>query len=150
MEGWIIWIIIAALMIVIEVFSQFVWTFCLAIGAIAGMICALSGAGIAVQTGVMALTSVVAYFTLIPYVRRWYAGMWRGDKREDRTGMEALLGRRAIVTHDIRPGELGRARIDGDYWQVRAPGVDYVICRGEHVAVTAYDSIILTVQPVNN
>ena len=68
---------------------------------------------------------------------------------DSRTGMDALLGRKAVVTHEIRPGELGRARIDGDNWQVRAPGVRTVIRHGEEVSVTGYDSIILTVEPLH-
>lgn len=63
--------------------------------------------------------------------------------------MDALEGRRATVTHAIRPGQLGRARIDGDNWQVRAPGVDREIRAGEEVSVTGYDSIILTVTPLD-
>jgi membrane protein implicated in regulation of membrane protease activity len=59
--------------------------------------------------------------------------------------MDALLGRRATVTQEIKPGELGRARIDGDNWQVRAPGIHTTITRGEEVIVNSYDSIILNV-----
>ena len=62
-----------------------------------------------------------------------------------RTGMDALLGRRATVTHAIRPGELGRARIDGDNWQVQCPSATEEIKAGTEVVVTSYDSIILTV-----
>lgn len=64
--------------------------------------------------------------------------------------MDALLGRRATVTHEIRPGRLGRARIDGDNWQVQAPGVGHVIPAGREVTVTSYDSIILTVEENKN
>lgn len=62
-----------------------------------------------------------------------------------RTGMDALLGRRAIVTETVRPGSLGRARIDGDNWQVQAPSEPMAIPVGAEVIVTGYDSIILTV-----
>ena len=64
---------------------------------------------------------------------------------DSRTGMDALLGRRATVIHPIHPGRLGRARIDGDNWQVQAPSVCEVIPDGTEVVVTGYDSIILTV-----
>lgn len=150
MEAWIIWIIVAVLLVVTEVLSQQVWTLSLAAGALVALAVSLAGMSPVGQIAVMAVASVVAYFVLVPPVRRWYASAWRGENREDRTGMEALLGRRAVVTRDIRPGDLGYARIDGDYWQVRAPGVDHVITRGQHVSVTAYDSIILTVQLIKD
>ena len=35
--------------------------------------------------------------------------------------------------------------LDGDNWQVRAPGIEVEIPEGAEVSVTAYDSIILTV-----
>lgn len=65
--------------------------------------------------------------------------------REARTGMDALLGRKAVVTNEIRPGDTGRVRIDGDNWQAVAPGVNFTIHKGTETVVTAYDSIILTV-----
>lgn len=150
MDAWIVWLIVAALMVVLEIITQAVWTFCLAIGAFVALFLGLTDVTVTIQICVMAASSVIAYFVLFPYARRWYERSWKGCAREDRTGMEALLGRHAVVTHDIRPGELGRARIDGDYWQVCAPGTDRVIMRGEQVSVTAYDSIILTVQPINS
>ena len=60
--------------------------------------------------------------------------------------MDALLGRRAVVTETIHPGKLGRARIDGDNWQVRTPHDDSLVERGKEVVVIAYDSIILTAE----
>ncbi len=43
------------------------------------------------------------------------------------------------------PGEKGRARIDGDSWQVVAPGEPYAVPVGAEVIVTDYDSIVLAV-----
>ncbi len=45
-------------------------------------------------------------------------------------------------------GHLGRARIDGDNWQVRCPESTAEIPAGNEVVVTSYDSIILTVTPL--
>lgn len=148
METWIVWIVVATALVAIEVVCQWVWTFCLAMGCVAGMCAAMLDWPIPVQVGVMAVVAVAVYFACVPVMRKWYASAWKGHERSDRTGMDALLGRKAVVTEEIRPGELGRARIDGDYWQVRAPGVDCVIPRGDQVSVTAYDSIILTVERI--
>jgi membrane protein implicated in regulation of membrane protease activity len=81
-------------------------------------------------------------------VKRWHERQISKEGGAALTGMDALIGRKAIVTEDVRPGEKGRARIDGDVWQVVAPGVDSIISRGAEVTVTAYNSIILTVAPV--
>lgn len=144
MEPWLIWLIAATLLIVIEVLTQMMWALCLTVGALGAMVCSLCGVDLIWQIVVMALLSVVAYVVFLPLFRRWHS---RQDMREARTGMDALLGRRATVTNVIKPGELGRARIDGDNWQVRCPSATTEIHAGSEVVVTAYDSIILTVEP---
>lgn len=146
MEPWIIWLIAAAALLIIEVLTQMMWALCLAIGVAGAMTCALLGLDITWQTVAMAALSVIGYVVLLPLFRRWHA---RTEAREARTGMDALLGRRATVTHAIHPGRLGRARIDGDNWQVKAPSADKTIAAGSEVTVTSYDSIILTVTPAD-
>lgn len=146
MEVWIIWLIAASVLLVIEIMTQMMWALCLTIGSLGAMTCALAGLDFGWQVASLAVLSTAAYLMLLPIYRRWHA---RQDARAARTGMDALEGRRAIVTHAIRPGQLGRARIDGDNWQVRAPGVDREIHAGEEVSVTGYDSIILTVAPLD-
>lgn len=145
MEPWLIWLIAATILIVIEILSQAMWSICLAVGALAAMTASLLGAAFGLQLTVFAVGLVAAYIALMPVYRRWLARHHARTGADSRTGMDALLGRRATVTHEIRPGETGRARIDGDSWQVRAPGAAAVIPAGTEVTVTAYSSIILDV-----
>lgn len=142
MDAWLIWLIVASFLTVVEVLTLSMWSLCLALGSLAAMVMALCGFGIVGQVVALALMSLVAWLALLPLFRRLHA---KTDERASRTGMDALLGRRATVTNEIRPGELGRARIDGDSWQVRAPSVHHTVARGSEVVVTAYDSNILTV-----
>lgn len=139
MDAWIIWLIIAAFLITVEIMTQTMWALCLSAGALGAMACALCGLGIGWQTAAMAALSAAACLVILPMFRR------RHTAAESRTGMDALLGRRATVTHAIHPGHLGRARIDGDSWQVKAPSAEGTIPAGTEVVVTSYDSIILTV-----
>lgn len=143
MEAWIIWLIVAAVLIVVEVLSQMMWALCLTVGAVGAMLCSLFGLDLSWQVGVMAAMSLAAYLILLPIFNRRHARKAVGSAR---TGMDALLGRHAVVTHAIHPGALGRVRIDGDNWQVRAPGCADTITAGSEVSVTGYDSIILTVE----
>lgn len=143
MDAWIIWLILAAFLITVEFFTQTMWALCLSAGALGAMVCALTGLGLGWQTASMALLSAVACVVILPLFRR------RRTPPDSRTGMDALLGRRAIVTHAVHPGRLGRARIDGDNWQIKARSTDTAIAPGTEVVVIAYDSIILTVAPVS-
>lgn len=139
MEVWTIWLIAASVLIIIEVMTQTMWSLCLTSGCLAAMVCALCGADIAWQVCSFGIFSITAYILLLPVFRRWHS-----RTRESRTGMDALPGRKATVTEDIRPGHLGRVRIDGDSWQARAASEE-TITAGAEVTVIAYDSIILTV-----
>ncbi len=141
----IYWIITALVLVALEVLTQMVWTLCLAVGCLAAIVADLCGLDLAWQISVAGIVSVVAYFVLVPYIRRWQHRSEKRDGRDIRTGMDALLGRRGIVTADINPGSLGRVQIDGDNWQARAPHAGKTIPRGAKVIVDAYDSIILTV-----
>lgn len=147
MDAIFVWLIIGLVLAAIEVIFQCVWAICLAFGCLGGFVAASFGVSIPFQIGATAVVSVIEFFTFMPVMRKFYAV--RAQSKEHRTGMDALLGRKATITDEIRPGEIGRARIDGDSWQVKAPGHDTVIGRGEKVVVTAYDSIILTVEPIS-
>lgn len=144
MDAWIIWLLAACVLLLIEVLSQAVWAFCFAVGCLVALLLSLFTDSLSIQGIAVALAAVAAWLLLAPIVRRWE----RRNEKQTRTGMDALLGRRAIVTEEIRPGHTGRARIDGDNWQVVAPGIDIPIQTGSEVVVTAYDSIILTVKPI--
>lgn len=142
MATWIIWLIVAVALVILEVLTQMMWALCLSIGAIGAFVCSLFTDSLEWQLVLLVSVATIAYIILLPFFSKHH------NKKSDkiaRTGMDALLGRHAVVTNEIKPGEIGRARIDGDNWQVVAPGVKTTIKAGEKVVVTAYDSIILTV-----
>lgn len=147
MEMWIVWIIVLAVLLTIEVLSMMMWALCVAVGCIGGLVASLLGADLLWQVIVMAISSVVAYIVLVPMVQKWHFLNIDRKGRESRTGMDALLGRHAFIEQEIRPDRLGRARIDGDNWQVRCSADYGTISRGTEVVVTGYDSIILDVVP---
>lgn len=148
MEIWIIWLLAAATLIGVEVLTQMVWTLCLAIGCLASALSALLGADVALQISIAGVVSVIAYLALKPWFEKWQKKAADRNRHAARTGMDALLGRRGTVTDEIKPGKMGRIRIDGDNWQARSD-TDRTIPAGTTVKVTAYDSIILTVTPIN-
>ncbi len=146
MDIWIVWLIVALLLVVVEVLTQMVWTLCLAVGCIGALVADLLGVELPWQVAVMAFTSVVAFLVLMPLFKRWHDRSSGSCDSNAATGMEALLGRRTVVTHDIEPGGLGRVRIDGDNWQVRCSGSQSVIPAGRDVVVVAFDGNILDVE----
>lgn len=142
MDSWLFWIIVCVALVIIEVMSQMLWALCLAVGALIAMVASLLGADMVWQLIIMAVGGLLTYVTVFPWFRRYHN---RKSAHTSRTGMDALLGRTAIVTDRIRPGRTGRARIDGDNWQVTAPSEHEELPSGTEVVVTGYDSIILQV-----
>ena len=145
MNVWIIWLTVAAILLILEVITQTMWLLCMAIGCVGALVAALCGAAPVWQVTALAGCSALAYLIIMPWFRKLHIAATAKEGRNARTGMEALLGRHAVVTHEIKPGHPGRARIDGDNWQVVAPRHTAPIPRGQEVVVTGYDSIILEV-----
>lgn len=147
METWILWLALACVLLIVEIMTGTLWCLCFAAVCLLTMGAALLGASLDIQLVVLAITGLLSYFLLMPFFKHQRFLKPQPDTSNARTGMDALLGRTAYVTEEIRPGRLGRARIDGDNWQVRAPGLGNVIPRGTEVKVTGFDSIILQVAP---
>lgn len=141
MSAWIIWLIAAIVLLLLEVLSQAVWSLCFAIGCLVAMVTSIYFDSLAIQGIVVAVSAIISWILFAPAIRKWEKSRGHGSH----TGMDALIGRTAVVTEDIQPGKMGRARIDGDYWQVQAPEVERTISIGENVVVTGYESIVLNV-----
>ena len=148
MTTWIIWLIIAAVLVIIEIISQMVWTLCLAIACAAALAACLLGCSLPVQLAVLAIASVVAYLVLVPYFKRMHHLATEREGPAARTGMDALIGMEATVVQSIEPGRLGRVKVDGDNWQARARHDGDAFMIGQRVRIHAYDSIILTVENI--
>ena len=144
MSAWIIWLIAAILLLILEVLSQAVWSLCFAIGCIAAMAISFLTNSAAYQGLTVGIVAILSWIIFAPMIRKWENKRNQGS----RTGMDALLDRTGIITKEIKPGGIGRVRIDGDYWQAKAPEATRTINCGEEVRVKAYDSIILSVTTI--
>lgn len=148
MEMWIVWLILAVVLIIVEVLSQQIWAICLTVGCFVAMILDMCGLTPVWQIAGLTLSSLLAFALLAPVLKRYHDKIYKKVSHNHRTGMDALLGRHAEVIYDIHPGQTGRVRIDGDFWQARAPRNSTVIPKGATVVVDSYESIILNVQSI--
>lgn len=150
MDMWIIWLIALGVLLILELLTQMMWALCLAAGCAAGIALALAGVPFYWQIIIMAVVALLAYVLLVPAFQKWHAMSVDKKGRASRTGMDALLGRRAIISEEVRPDRPGRARIDGDNWQVKCVRHQVKLPKGTEVVVTGYDSIILEVEPCSS
>lgn len=140
---WSFWLIIAVVFMIVEILVQSLTCLYIAIGAVAGMVCALLGGGWTASIITFVVGTAAFYIATFKWRRKLLHILHNGTPHSA-TGMDALIGRTGIIgTMDPT-----RVRIDGDFWQVRSasPGVE--LMPGDEVRVVGYDSIILTVEKI--
>ena len=142
MEGWLIWIIIALVLLVVELMTTAVAALCLMIGCIAAAVPAFFDASLWWQTAAFVVASLLSFVFIRPVIMNH---LMKGKSGGRKSGVQALIGREATVVEaiDAKKGT-GRVAIDGDDWKAVS---DMVINKGQKVIVKSIDSIILTVTP---
>lgn len=143
-SNWLFWLILAALMTVIELLTNTFAFFCLVGGCLVALIVEILGFGLEAQLLGAAIGTVIAFIAFFPLMRKHRAEQ---QARTSPSNMDALIGRTATVVQPIEAGQTGRAKIDGDNWQIRSAD-NSAINAGEQVRVVGYDSIILTVERI--
>ena len=64
-----------------------------------------------------------------------------------KTGVESLIGKRAVAISEIAPNTLGEVKLDGILWEARLKeGILEPIPKGDEVVVLAVTSLRLVVQ----
>ena len=120
LSAWLIWLIAAAILVIIELLTTTYAALCLVGGCLAAMICAICDGGLQMQLLLAAIGTIVTFVAGKPLLQHY--GLMR-HHRSDPSNMDALIGRTCTVSEDGSPVETG------------APG-----------RVIRYDSIILTVK----
>ena len=144
MEIWHIWAIIALVLVIIEIFTTGFAVLCLAFGAVAAAVASACSATLAWQIVWFSVVTMAAFVLVRPFLLKSFKRSRRGRE----SGVDALIGRQAVVTERISPSSnTGRAAIDGDDWKaVSVEGDD--IEKGERVTVESVDSVILKVRKI--
>ncbi len=136
-----VWLIIAIVFIIVEIFAAGFFYACFAVGALAAWASSLITGNPIWQIVIFCAVSV----GLIP-VSRIFARKIT-DESVPQAGADALVGLTGIVTEAIRPAEdAGRVRIDGQNWRVLAAED---IEAGVEIKVTAVRGARLTVETVD-
>jgi len=145
-SGWQIWIVLAALLLVAEMFAPGFWLASVAIGCIAAGVAGLLPIGILGQTLVFAVTTVATLFGLRPVLVRRFLHA-RG--MEVRTNVDALVGKSGIVTRQFDPvTRVGRVAIEGEDWRgtLLEAGTGATLDPGTRVIVIQVDGSTLVVE----
>lgn len=146
MEIWHFWIIGALIMFIIEILTTGFAAICLSIGAIAAAVSSAIGSSLEIQLLWFSIFTLLSFVVLRPFVTK----LLKQNKSERKSGIEALIGRTAIVTESIDPeNNKGRIAVDGDNWKAVSEDNTF-INKDSHVIITKIDSIIVTVKKSSN
>lgn len=143
METWHIWVILALILVIVEIFTSGFVIICFAVGSAAAAVASCCSSGIEGQLLWFSVATFLAFIAVRPLLLRSF----KKGKSGRKSGIEALEGREAIVTERISYMEnSGRVAIDGDDWKAVATDRDEIIEKGQKVIVTGVDSVILKVR----
>ncbi len=111
---WTLWLVAAAALLLLEVFTPGFLLACLAVGAVGGAAGAALGLPLEVQLALFSVFSGLSLWLLRPLLRTWFAAT--GAK----TNQDALIGASGRVEAAVAPGERGYVKLDGDSWAFEA------------------------------
>lgn len=143
MELWTFWLVLAAVLLIVELFTQSLVCLYVGLGAICAVVSCVAGAEWAGAIVTFAASTTLLYLTTSRYSKRLLARLHRTDS-DARTGMEALIGRTGTVELTDR----ARVKIDGDTWQIRPTASSAELRHGASVRIVATHSAILEVETI--
>ena len=147
-ETWQLWALLSSIFLVFEIFIPGMILGCLAVGALGGSIGAALGYSIEGQMIAASISSILAFAIVRPLFLKWF-------NKNDGTkiGIEALVGRSAVVTKPVDSStQLGRCKIDGDDWRMKVNNTENNndIKIGDSVEIIDVDSTTLIVKIKSN
>lgn len=143
MTIWQIWLLVAAVFVIIEIFTAGFAVACFSVGCVFGCILAALELSLTWQVVAFAAGTFLAFVFVRPFVMKIIES--RTNDNGVKTNMDNIVGKTAVVTERIEEGGYGRVKIDGDDWKART--VDGAAAEvGEKVEIESFESIILTVK----
>jgi membrane protein implicated in regulation of membrane protease activity len=141
MQGWLVWLMIAAALGAAELISGTLDLVLLACAALIAAGAAALGLPVGLQFVAFCISAVLVIIVVRPIARR---AITRGPVM--RSGVAALVGREAIVLTEV-DRQSGRVRIGGEEWTARPYNPDVVIPPGTYVDVFAIEGATALVHP---
>ena len=139
---WVVWLVIAIIMLVIEVVTTGLATLWFAVGALVAMVMDLCGAPLVAQIAVMAGVSIICFVLCMIWIKPKLESLRK--KNIQRTNADRLIGRDGIVIVPLNRTEgKGQVKIDGQVWSAKA---DTDIAEGIRVTVKSIEGVKLVVE----
>ncbi|MCB4792465.1 MAG: NfeD family protein [Elusimicrobia bacterium] len=114
--SWSIWLIIAIILFISEIIGIGMFFFaCLGIGALLTALLVLFVIPLWVQWVFFVFASVLSIYFIRPIAMRLFKA-----KNIVKSNVDALIGKKAVVTEVIDPVKPGMIKVDGDLWRAES------------------------------
>lgn len=139
---WYIWLIIAGIFLIFEIFTAGFLLFWLSIGALITMIVSFFTSSIAIQTAVFVVASTILIFATKPFVKKF------AKAKTVKTNAFSIVGQNGIVIKDIDSiNSKGQIKVDGEVWSAVGKN-DVNIEKGTEVEIVEIKGVKAIVTPI--
>jgi len=143
-DMWQIWVILAVILCIVEVFVPTFLALCFGIGCMLSALTSVFTSNIIIQVSMFCIGTLVCLFMVRPFFVKYL----HKKSEHVKTNAEALIGKIGRVTENVdNERNTGRAIVEGDDWRVMSAN-DEVINENEKVEVVKIDSTTLIVKPI--
>lgn len=135
------WLILFAILLVIEILTMGLTTVWFAGGALVAFILAFVGLGLPVQIIIFLLVSIGLLVLTRPIAMRYF------NQERQKTNVESLIGQKAVVLERIDTLHgTGRAEVNGMEWSAKSDDQEELIEAGEVVVIEGIQGVKLIVR----
>ena len=136
------WLILLIVLVVIEIITLGLTTIWFAGGALVTFILAMLDVSPVIQWAVFCAVSLALLFGTRPWALRFF-----NSQKQEKTNVDSLLGKTAVVTAEIHNLEgRGEVFVNGLTWTARTEKDSEVIPKDTHVEIIAVEGVKLIVR----
>ena len=136
------WLILLAVLLVIEIFTLGLTTIWFAGGALAATIISLLGLGLPIQIVVFFVVSIALLVFTRPLAVRYI------NDHRSKTNYEGLIGKMIKITERVDNfNQTGTAIVNGQEWTVRSEQDGIILNPGDRATITNISGVKLIVKP---
>ena len=140
---WQMWLIIAGVCFVVEIFTVGFLIFWLAIGALIAMVASFFVDSVVIQTAIFVVSSAILIFATRPFVKKFA----KNDKDDVKTNAYSIIGKTGVVMQNIDSlNSTGLIKVDGEVWSA-STDKDVSIPKGSEVKVKEIKGVKAIVTP---
>lgn len=130
-----IWLIIAILLMIGEIYTPGFFLFCISIGALSAAATAIVTKSIMIQISIFVVVIIISVLLIRPVLNKFFV-------KDKKTNSQRMIGMNVVVEEEITKENKGRVKINGESWFASA---NETISKGEKVIIDSIDGLTVKV-----